>query len=76
MHLWISVDACIEIKQNYNTILLKDIVTRKKILDSAMLQSVVEYMFDNIGNMCSTTPEVIKDHNPQYLLIMDWTIRQ
>lgn len=39
----------------YNTILMKDIVTRKKIGDPAMLQSVVEYMFDNIGNMCSST---------------------
>lgn len=39
----------------YNTILLKDIVTRKKISDPAMLQSVVEFMFDNIGNMCSST---------------------
>ena len=39
----------------YNTILLKDIVTRKKISDPSMLQSVVEFMFDNIGNMCSAT---------------------
>lgn len=39
----------------YNTILLKDIVTRKKISDPFMLQSVVEFMFDNIGNMCSAT---------------------
>ncbi len=39
----------------YNTILLKDIVTRKKISDPAMLQSVVEFVFDNIGNLCSST---------------------
>ena len=39
----------------YNTILLKDIVTRKKLSDPSMLQSVVEFMFDNIGNMCSST---------------------
>lgn len=39
----------------YHTILLKDVVTRKKISDSMMLQSVVEYMFDNIGNLCSST---------------------
>ena len=39
----------------YHTILLKDIVTRKRIGDSMMLQSVVEYMFDNIGNLCSST---------------------
>jgi uncharacterized protein len=39
----------------YNTILLKYIVTRKKIADPSMLESVVEFMFDNIGNMCSST---------------------
>lgn len=39
----------------YNTILMKDIVTRQKITDPAMLSSVIEYMFDNIGNLCSTT---------------------
>lgn len=39
----------------YNTILLKDIVTRKKIAVPSMLESVVEFMFDNIGNMCSST---------------------
>ncbi len=39
----------------YNTILLKDIVTRKKVSDPSMLQSVVEFMFDNIGDMCSST---------------------
>lgn len=39
----------------YSTILLKDIVTRKKISDPSMLQSVVEFMFDNIGNICSST---------------------
>lgn len=39
----------------YNTILLKDIATRKKISDLTMLQSVVEFVFDNIGNICSST---------------------
>ncbi len=39
----------------YNTILLKDIVTRKKVSDPSMLQSVVEFIFDNIGNICSST---------------------
>lgn len=39
----------------YHTILLKDIVTRKKISDPSMLESVVEFMFDNIGNLCSST---------------------
>ncbi len=39
----------------YNTVLLKDIVTRRKISDVSILQSIVEFMFDNIGNLCSTT---------------------
>ena len=39
----------------YNTILLKDIITRKKVSDPSMLKSVVEFMFDNIGSLCSST---------------------
>lgn len=39
----------------YNTVLLKDIVTRKKISDTLILQSIVEFMFENIGNLCSST---------------------
>lgn len=39
----------------YHTILLKDVVTRNRIADSGMLQSVIEYVFDNIGNLCSST---------------------
>lgn len=37
----------------YNTVLLKDIIQRKKIIDSMMLESVVKFIFDNIGNMFS-----------------------
>lgn len=33
----------------YNTILVKDIISRKKITDVSMLQSVTEFIFDNIG---------------------------
>lgn len=39
----------------YSTVLLKDIVTRKRISDTSILQSIVEFMFDNIGNLCSST---------------------
>lgn len=38
----------------YNTIVLKDIATRKNIIDVATLQSIIYFMFDNIGNMCSS----------------------
>lgn len=37
----------------YNTILVKDIVTRKKIADTGMLRSVSEFMFSSIGNILS-----------------------
>ena len=39
----------------YNTILIKDIAKRKKISDISALDSVVRFMFDNIGNLCSST---------------------
>jgi len=38
----------------FDTIVLKDIVARKKFPDTAMLKSVTRFMFDNIGNRCST----------------------
>lgn len=37
----------------YNTVVVKDIATRKKILDISMLESVTRFMFDNIGNPLS-----------------------
>lgn len=38
----------------YNTIVLNDIMGRKKIADAFMLRSVVRFVFDNIGNQLST----------------------
>lgn len=35
----------------YNTIVLKDVVERKKITDTMMLQSIVRFLADNIGNL-------------------------
>jgi len=43
----------------YNTILLKDIVARKKVADVLMLESLVRFMFDNIG--CETSTKKIAD---------------
>ncbi|WP_304178734.1 ATP-binding protein [Leptotrichia trevisanii] len=37
----------------YNSVLLKDIVARLKISDVMKLESVVKYIFDNIGNLTS-----------------------
>ena len=38
----------------YNTIVVKDIAARKKILDIMMLQSVTCFIFDSIGSQIST----------------------
>lgn len=38
----------------YHTIVLKDIIARHKISDAMMLESVIRFMFDNIGNTLST----------------------
>lgn len=46
-------DADKYIKSIYDSIILKDIVARKKFPDFQMLQSVVNFMLDNIGNLCS-----------------------
>ena len=43
----------------YNTVILKDVVSRKKISDTGMLESIIKFMFDNIGNI--TTPKKISD---------------
>lgn len=37
----------------YTTVVLKDIVARKNISDVNVLENVISYMFDNIGNLCS-----------------------
>lgn len=39
----------------YNTILLKDVVARYKISDVMMLESVVRFVFDNVGSRLSPT---------------------
>lgn len=38
----------------YHTVLLKDVVERKKIQDVSLLESVIKYIFDNIGNILSS----------------------
>jgi predicted AAA+ superfamily ATPase len=37
----------------YNTIVLKDIVARKNVANVSMLESVIRFMFANIGNLVS-----------------------
>ena len=43
----------------YHTVLLKDIVERKKIQDVTLLESVIKFIFNNIGNIVS--PKKISD---------------
>ena len=38
----------------YNSIIVKDIITRRRIADVDMLKSVARFLFDNIGNMVSS----------------------
>ncbi|MFI3327269.1 MAG: ATP-binding protein [Clostridia bacterium] len=38
----------------YNSIVIKDIISRKKITDTLMLKSILRFIFDNIGNRLSS----------------------
>jgi uncharacterized protein len=42
------------LKSLYNTVVLKDIVARKNISDVMMLESILRFLADNIGNILST----------------------
>lgn len=39
----------------YNTVIVNDISERKDIKDISMLKDVIKFMFDNVGNLCSST---------------------
>lgn len=39
----------------YNSVIVNDIVKRNDITDISMLKDIIKYMFDNIGNICSST---------------------
>lgn len=38
----------------YYTVLLKDVVSRKRISDVPLLESVIKFLFDNVGNIVSS----------------------
>ncbi|MCM1271179.1 MAG: hypothetical protein NC247_11260 [Ruminococcus flavefaciens] len=38
----------------YHTVLFKDVAVRKRINDIRLLESVVKFLFDNIGNIVSS----------------------
>ncbi len=48
----------------YHTVLLKDIVARKQITQVPILESVIQFLFDNIGNIVS--PKKIADTLTSY----------
>ena len=50
-----KIDRNFYLESIYNSIILKDIAQRKNTIDIPMLDSVTRFMFDNIGNICSTT---------------------
>ncbi len=37
----------------YNTVLLKDIVSRKRITDVPLLEAIIKFLLDNVGNIVS-----------------------
>lgn len=43
----------------YNSVLLKDVIARNKIRDTALLESIILYLMDNVGNTFS--PKTISD---------------
>ncbi len=46
-------DVSMYISSIYNDIIIKDVMTRKKITDERMLRSVADFIMDNIGNLIS-----------------------
>lgn len=55
----INLDNDIELIHNYldgiyNTVLMKDVIIRNKIKDVMILESIVKFLFANIGNLVST----------------------
>ncbi len=48
----------------YNSVILKDVVARNKISDVYMLESIIKFMLDNIGNISS--PKKISDTMTSY----------
>lgn len=46
-------DVGMYISSIYNDIIIKDVMTRKKIQDESMLRSVAKFAMDNVGNLVS-----------------------
>jgi predicted AAA+ superfamily ATPase len=48
----------------YNTVVLKDVVARKNVADVSNLESIIKFMFDNVGN--HTSAKKISDTMTSY----------
>lgn len=46
--------VCTYLEGIYNTIFVKDVMQRRKIADSSLLESVARFLFDSIGSLVST----------------------
>ena len=44
----------------YNTVIMKDVIQRNVVKDAALLEVLVKYVFDNVGNI--TSPKKISDY--------------
>ena len=51
----VKKDVVDYLRSLFDSILLKDIIARKRIIDVLMLESVTRFLFDNIGNTLSST---------------------
>lgn len=50
---WDNVRILQYLSDIYNSVLLKDVIARNKIRDTALLESIVQYLMDNVGNTFS-----------------------
>lgn len=50
-----KVDIHAYLEGIYTSIILKDVVTRYRISDVSVLERIIRFMFDNIGNLTSST---------------------
>ena len=50
---WESDRLLLYLQDIYNSILLKDVVARNRVRDTALLEKIVKYLMDNIGNTFS-----------------------
>ena len=58
-----STDKIAYLESIYNTVIMKDVINRKKVNDPLILESMCRFLFDNIGSNVSTKK------NKRYIII-------